>query len=280
MSIGQRAIEEDEETDSGLAELYSALGPFDTPEMYAEPYKVNCDFDVPYGAGNAIDRKTVYIDRILYQECMDNAFKATGLNPQQIIALWCIHEHTEICISFGDNPVDDYYPSHTRALAMEHESLMACLGRGNREGKVKKYEETIWPALVRAYHRDIKKPPRDLWCAPALDEPTPRDEEILERLSRLGVADARKRGKYETHYQPGPRFCKDCRYWDPKTLSQLHGDIASCKIVSGMVRQNRHCDMFKPATKPHPDARKGNDGKYYLPDAKRPGKYLRVEKAS
>ena len=278
MSVGQRGVGEEEELDSGPVELYTTLGSFDTPELFGEPYKVDTSHDIPYGGANSVDRKTIYIDRVLYQEVMDGTYKKTGLLPRQIIDLWIIHEHTEIVLSAGNNIVNSYYPAHTRALCMEHEALLAILGTSNREAKVRLYEETIWPGLVKCYHRDIKRPPKDLWCEPLLDDPEPRDEEILEALSKLGVSDARKRGKYEVHYQPGPRYCKDCRYWNPKALMQEHGKLAACKIVAGTVRDVMHCDYFKPATPPHPDAKKAKDGKWYLPDAKRPGKYLRVEK--
>lgn len=246
MSIGHRAIDQEELTDASVADLYRALGDRDTPELYEASYKVDTDHDISTGAANSVDRKTIYIDRTLYQECMDGAFKKTGLNPEQLIGLWCAHEHCEKAIVDGDNEVDGYYPAHTRALRLEHRHLLAILGSKNPNPKIVLYEETIWPALVRTYHRDTKKAPKDLWCAPLLDDPTPRDEEILEQLVRLGVKDASKRSKYETHYQPGPRYCKDCRHWDPKTLSQRGEELAACKVVNGLVRNYRHCDFFMP----------------------------------
>src|SRR6185437_3554037 len=100
MSIGHR-LAEDELTQASIAELYSALGNRDTPELYQRPYKLDTDHDCPAGGGNSLDRKTKYIDRILYQECMDGEFKASGLEPQQIMDRWLDHEHSEKCIADG-----------------------------------------------------------------------------------------------------------------------------------------------------------------------------------
>jgi hypothetical protein len=245
MSIGHRAFDQEELTDASVADLYRALGDRDTPELYEAAFNTDTAHDIPTGAANSIDRKTVYIDRILYQECMDGAFKETGLNPEQILGLWCTHEHCEKAIVDGDNEIDVYYPAHTRALRLEHRHLLAVLGPKNANAKIVKYEETLWPALVRVYHREVKKPPKDLWCGPLLDDPTPRDEEILEQMIRLGVKDANKRSKYEVHYIPGPTYCKDCRMWNPEFLSQRNNELAACTVVSGLVRNYRHCDFWK-----------------------------------
>lgn len=246
MSIGQRGVDEDELTESSIPELFAILGEKDTPRLYAQPFKVDFSHDVPMGGGNSVDRKTVYIDRGLYAECMDNEFKATGLTPAQILDRWCDHEHTEITINYGDNYVDTYIPAHERALRKEHEGVIAILGNENRNEKIRNYEETIWPGLLRAYHRPIKKPPLDLWCSPHLDDPGMRDEEILEAMRRLGVFDAGKRAKYETHYGAGTERCKSCAMFKPAKMSAESGQLAWCDSVSGMVRDNRWCELWLP----------------------------------
>lgn len=245
MSIGHRLADE-ELSESSIAELYSALGERDTPQLYERSYRVDNNFDVPSGAGNSIDRKTVYIDRTLYQEVMDNEFEKTELTPQQIIDNWIDHEHTEKCLVDGDNAVDNYLPGHRRSLRREHERVLVVLGKSNAKEKVRNYEAVIWPALLRCYHREIKRPPKDLWCAPWLDQPTERDQEILEEFRKLGVTDANKRAKYDVHYGYGPMNCVDCRMWKPDLVSQEHGQIAACSAVTGLVRDNRHCDLWMP----------------------------------
>jgi hypothetical protein len=180
---------------------------------------------------------------------MDGAFKKTGLEPDQIIERWLDHEHVEKCVIDGDNPVDSYEGGHRYALRKEHEGLLFILGPDNAMAKIKAYEAVIWPALVRCYKRDPKKVPLDLWCSPLLDAPEERDEEILKIMKRLGVKDASKMSKYSTHYGLSGRPCRDCTMWAPQQLSQEDGNLAMCTAVAGLVRENRHCDLFRPRKK-------------------------------
>lgn len=251
MSIGHRANAE-ELADTSVAELYKSLGERDTAKLFGQSYRIDTDHDCPTGAGNAIDRKTKYIDRVLYQEVMDGAFKASGLTPQQIIGRWLDHEHTEVCLADGDNGLDMYQPCHDRALRREHEGVLIILCPGSAAEAAKAiegYEAAIWPGLLRCYHRPIVNPPKDLWCGPLLDHPTERDEEILEACRKLGVVDAAKRSKYDVHYGYGERDCGDCHGWLPELVSQERGGLAGCRRVAGIVRQDRWCDLWNPKDK-------------------------------
>ncbi len=246
MTIGHR-WEQDELSDTSLYELYSQLGQRDTPKLYEQPYRVDTDHDIPTGAGNSLDRKTKYIDRVLYQEVMDGAFKATELTPQQIIGRWLDHEHTEICLSHGDNSVDTYVPCHDRALKREHEGILIILRPptpAEAMEALQRYEKTIWPGLVRCYHRPIVKPPKDFWCGPIVDDPTERDEEILETFRKFGVVDADKHSKLDVNYGFGEDRCDRCAGWFPELVSQEHGALAGCRRISGLVRADRWCGMW------------------------------------
>ena len=246
MTIGHR-LEADELSDTSVAELYAQLGAGDTPELYEQAYDINTEYDCPTGAGNSLDRKTVYFDRLLYQEVMDGEFKSTGLSPPQIIRRWCDHEHSEICLSYGDNCVDTYEPCHDRALKKEHLGVLDIrCPKDNADAKriLKEYEATIWPGLFRAYHRPVAKAPRDYWCGPLLDKPTDRDEEILATLRGLGVIDAAKYSKYEMRYGFGGKKCVDCTGWYPGLVSQERGQLAACYRISGLVRDSRWCEMW------------------------------------
>lgn len=245
MSIGHRLIDAYELTQASPEELYSILGAGDTPKLFGQPIKVDHQHDIPTGGGSSNDHKTIYIDRALWQEVMDGSFKASGLTSQQIIDRWIDHEHSEICIVVGDNPIDTYMPAHERALCFEHLGVIAILGRSGAEAKIRNYETTIWPGLVRCYHRPVIKPPKDLWIGPTLDDPTERDEEILAAYQRLGVVDAGKRSKRETHYGFAAHRCRACRHWATKAMSQESGQIAACEAVDGPVRADRGCDLFK-----------------------------------
>jgi hypothetical protein len=241
-------MEADELSDTTIYDLYSQLGQNDTPKLLEQPYRVDTEHDCPTGAGNSIDRKTIYIDRILYQEVMDGAFKKTELTPQQIIGRWLDHEHSEICLSHGDNGVDVYQPCHNRSLVREHEGVLTILRSSSPAAcrkAIENYEAVIWPGLVRCYHRPITKPPKDYWCGPLADHPTDRDEEILKRLTELGVIDAPKYSKYEVHYGFGEKKCEDCSGWFPGLISQEHGRLAGCHRINGLVREGRWCDMWR-----------------------------------
>ena len=280
MSIGNR-LEDEEILDISLRELYSALGDHDTPILFDQPYTVNTDYDISFGAGNSLDRKTKYIDRTLYRELMAGAFNASGLTPEQILGRWLDHEHCEVCIVDGDNPVDTYTPAHKRALRMEHVGVLAILGTQDAENKIKRYEATIWPGLESAYKRPVKSAPPDLWCGPLLEDIDERGEEILKELAGMGVADARKRSKFDTHYGFGSRPCEECRHWMPQVMVDEAGQLASCRVNCGLVRADRHCDFFMQAKERlfHPSqigARQAPDGEFYIPDTRRPGKYLQV----
>lgn len=244
MSIIQR-LEDDEIIDVGRYELYSILGEKDTPKLFDEPYTVDTDHDIPFGAGNSIDRRVKYVDRGLYKEVMDGEFAATGLDPQQIIDRWLDHEHTEKCIVDGDNGVDTYQPGHKRALSKEHEGVLAILGRDGAKRKIAHYETVIWPGLVRCYNRPIKNPPLDLWCGPILDDPEDKhDKDIIAQLLKLGVKDAGKRSKYEVHYGFGKSPCIECRHYNNEPLKKPQPDMAPCMVTAGLVRDDRHCDFW------------------------------------
>jgi len=243
VSINHR-IEEEELASKSLAETYRFLGEGDTPQLYQLGFKLNVDYDIATSAANSIDRKTVYVDRTLYEWIMDGECKVNNLRPRDIITAWMIHEHVEKCIVDGDNPIDQYAPAHQCALAKEHQ-FIKYLG-----ASVSKYEEAIWPAVVACYkNEDIKKVPKDLWVAPLLDDPSKRDEEILKRYAKMGVKDALKYPKAEVNYGITNHQCKDCSMWQPDKLSQMDRKIALCSAVGGLVRSERGCSLWRPKGK-------------------------------
>jgi hypothetical protein len=213
------------------AELYQMLGEADTASLYAGKVTLDTSHDVPYAGGVSVDGKTVYIDRMLYRDVMDGNVSVRGMTGRQVIQAFIEHEHTEWAIDCGDNPVDTYPAAHAFATAKE-ERFVKQIGV-NPE----RYEAAIRPALERCVKCDPANPPRDLWCGPYLDDPTPRDKELLRILRAKNVADAFKASKIDAGYGIGARECKDCRYFGG-------GELAQCEKVCGLVRANRQCKWW------------------------------------
>jgi hypothetical protein len=217
--------------EKGEAELFEMLGEGDTAKLYARKVTLDTSHDIPYGGGNSVDGKTVYIDRGLYRDVMDGKVAVRGMSPKQIIQAWVEHEHTEWAVDSGDNPVDAYLGAHGFAIAKEHNFVRML--RIDTE----RYEDCIAPALQRCQARDPENPPRDLWCGPYLDNPTSRDKELLRIFRAKGVVDAFKASKIEAEYGIGEHQCRDCKYFGG-------GELAPCEKVCGLVRANRHCDWW------------------------------------
>ena len=210
------------------AELYQMLGQGDTNELYARTVQLDTAHDLPYGGGNSVDGKTVYIDRALHRDLMDYRVGVRGMTARQIVRAIVEHEHTEWSVDAGDNPVDVYMAAHGFATAKE-EHFVKMLGV-NPE----RYEEALRPALVACLARDPKDPPKDLWCGPYLDNPTGRDKELIRLFRAKGVVDAFKASKIDAEYGVGATECKSCRHFGG-------GKMAPCERVCGIVRWNRQC---------------------------------------
>jgi hypothetical protein len=220
------------------AELYKMLGEGDTPDLYARSTKLDTSHTIPYAGGNSVDGKTVYIDDQLYREVMDGKVKVEGMTPDQLIQAWLEHEHTEWAVDSGDNPVDRYDAAHEFAEAKEDKFVVRQVGVPRA-----RYIEAIKPALERCARREPSNPPKDLWCAPYLDEPTPGDKEILAEFRKHGVVDAFKKSKVDVNYGIGQAQCRDCRHFS----GGMKGPVRPCELVSGLVRNDRHCDLWHRA---------------------------------
>jgi hypothetical protein len=223
------------------AELYKILGQGDTPQLYARKVKLDTSRSVPYGGGVSVDGKAVYIDELLYAEIMckrwvpqDQWVLVKGMSSDQIVQAVIEHEHTEWSVDSGDNPVDVYVAAHEFATAKE-ERFVKLLGVDPE-----RYEAAMRPALERCAKREPKNPPKDLWCGPYLDDPTPRDKEILRIFRAKGVIDAFKVSKIDVHYGVGARECRDCKMFGPES-----NEMRTCSLVCGLVRANRHCDRWE-----------------------------------
>ena len=214
------------------AELYRMLGEGDTSALYAMTITLDTSHDIPYAGGASVDGATIYIDRKLYREIMDGKVAVRGMSPRQIVQAFVEHEHTEKAVDDGDNPVDAYLGAHGFGTAKEHAFVRML------QVDPKRYEAAISDALDRCAKRGPDNPPRDLWCGPYLDDPTPRDREILRIFRVKSVADAFKASKLAAGYGVGAEKCEDCKYFSGGTLGP-------CEKVCGLVRWNRRCDWFE-----------------------------------
>jgi hypothetical protein len=214
------------------AELYRMLGEGDTSALYAKTITLDTGHDIPYAGGASVDGRTIYVDRKLYREIMDGKVAVRGMSPRQIIQAFVEHEHTEKAVDDGDNPVDAYLGAHGFGTAKEHAFVRML------QVDPRRYEAALSDALDRCAKRAPDDPPRDLWCGPYLDDPTPRDREILRIFRVKGVADAFKASKLAAGYGVGAEKCEDCKHFSGGTLGP-------CEKVCGLVRWNRRCDWFE-----------------------------------
>jgi hypothetical protein len=220
-----------------VAETFQILGEGDTPKLYGRTVTLDLSNDVPYTGGVSVDGMTVYIDRSAVAELKTNKTGVRGMSPRQVIAVWCEHEHAEKAAEDGDNPADAYLAVHGVATCKEEESVRLMGVNPDR------YEEAIKPLLLRTMARDPEDPPKDLWCGPYLDDPTPRDKELLRIFRAKGVLDAFKKSKVAMNYGMRGHECRKCvHFGDGKPV---HGDLAQCEVVCGLVRANRGCDAWK-----------------------------------
>lgn len=223
------------------AELYKMLGEGDTPRLYARPICLDTGHDIPYTGGNSVDGKTVYIDRRLFADVMSGQCAVRGLKPKQLIQAWIEHEHTEWAVDAGDNPVQTYPAAHEYATAKEDRLYDQILGEGAHD----RVEAAIRPWLEAVAARDPGKLPHDLWAGPYLDDPTPRDRELLRIMRSKGVVDASKLSKQSVDYGMGPQRCLNCSMFQGSADKR----IAPCDTVSGPVRAELWCKKWAPKGK-------------------------------
>lgn len=237
MSTGHLKFEE-----KPKAEMYEVLGERDTAKLYARKVLLDTSCDWAYAGGNSVDGRTVYVDRTLHQDVMAGRVAVQGMTAQQIIQAWIEHEHSEWAIDAGDNPVDAYLAAHGHAQAKEHDLIRQLGVNADR------YEDAIRPALKACIKRFIRlgtkaNPPRDVWCGPVLDSPDDDDKEIIRILRAKGVPDAFKKSKLEVRYGVGQSPCSACTMFGDGDMKS--GIIRQCEAVCGIVRANRHCDLWK-----------------------------------
>jgi hypothetical protein len=235
MSTGHRSGEE-----RTPAELKKILAQGDTQKLVDEHFTLDNRYDIPDLGGCSVDRETVYIDRTFAAAVRAGKVKVPHLSAQDILNAIATHEHVEACIVDGDNPIDLYHEAHEYATTAEHEHVCS-LG-----ADPERYEAALKEWIERAEHEDPTNPPRDLWCAPYLDEPDADDQRQLKMFRAKNVVDAFKVSKASVKYDKakGEDCCGECEHWMRNT-KQDAGHNAMCEGVSGLVRDTRWCTRFE-----------------------------------
>jgi hypothetical protein len=282
--------------------------------MWARPFRVDVTKQVPDTAGYNVLGTVYYLDKDFYAAVMSGQIKIPGMVPKAILQAILIHERTEKCLLDADNDVNDYLGdseeagAHEYATLAEHEFV-------RQFATPRVYEAALRQIIQHNEHKPLVIPPKDLDCEPHVDEMDSADKRALAEMRKLGVPDASKVSKVSVDYSrsTGEDRCVRCASW----MGQPTAELAPCKIVSGAVRTEWWCKKYElakhgdvqkdeagsapvqqgidqagaPAGTQAPqeqtedtadelpaDAMQGNDGEWYVPDPKRPGKFLMIQR--
>lgn len=250
-----------------LAVLHRMLTSSEGEQLMARFRRVDTAHDIPYLAGYDVDATTRFLDRDFVHALSDPAYAKqiigapidTGLSPQQTSECILRHEGVEKTILDSNAPFDLYdhhdspggWGAHEWATVAEHE-LVKHLG-----GDPARYEAGLKKIIDYCEHKTITKAPRDLACAPYLDDPDQNEKRIIKRFREMGLADAFKVSKETVDYSPATKSksCGQCSMWQ----GSRNVSLSHCSLVDGLVRADRRCSKFEPM--------EGNHGKENEPQA-------------
>jgi hypothetical protein len=225
--------------------------------MWARPFKVDTNHQVPDTAGYNVAGNVYYIDKDFFAVVTSGQLRIEKMPPKAIIAAILIHERTEKCLLDADNDVvtllgvdrvdyDGPHGAHEYATLAEHQFV-------RRFTTPRAYEAGLAQIIRFNEHKPITNPPKDLDCEPYLDEMEAADRRALTEMRRAGVDDADKVTKESVKYSraKGEDRCVRCKNWMGSTTAEL----APCKGVAGAVRTEFWCTRYELRTaqqKPQP----------------------------
>lgn len=228
-------------------ELNRMLKTGDAPVLMRRWSKLDLDHDMAYLAGYNVEGTTRYADRDFVRALYDPAYAEqiigkpiiTGLTPDDTLECVLWHEAIEKVLLDADNPIDDYAAAHEFATAGEHDKVR------QKGGTPARYERGLKAIIAWCEAKPLKSVPRDLACAPMLDDGDASTARILKALRKLDVDDAFKAAKESVDYgkSSGDDQCQRCARW----LSADRTALSPCQKVEGLVRPDRWCDEFKGA---------------------------------
>ncbi len=206
--------------------------------------RVDTDHDIPDLAGYNVPGTVRFVDRDAYHAIMDPGYAEhigvepidTGLSPQDTIACILEHEADEKVLLDADNDIDTYLAAHEYATVGENRKVIA------RGSTPLRYNRGLAKLIKFCATKPLSKVPRDLACAPMLDDPDKNDLRVIKSLQRLGAIDAFKKSKGSLDYSrsTGLDRCGGCSNWMGHPVLEL----APCKIVDGLARVDRWCRAY------------------------------------
>jgi HK97 family phage prohead protease len=225
-----------------VAQYYRVAGSGDTADFLAESYEIDETHDVADAGGVSVDRRTVFVDATLAKDIRSGKVVVPGMTPEQIIRQIARHEHDEISVLDGDNPVDVYDAAHE--FGNVGEAIGVCAVIGSEDPYNAALADPVAACSVRFLaNAETVNPPSTLWCGPHLDESDEDDTAILRILRAKDVADAFKASKKMLHYGVGDNECQTCVHF-ARIADRDGGVLGLCDIVCGLVRWDRHCDAW------------------------------------
>jgi hypothetical protein len=236
-----------------LARLHRLLTSGGAPALMRRWQKLDIEHDIPYLLGYNVQGTTAYADRDYINALYDPQYAQqiiggpvnTGLSPVDTLECTVEHEHVEKVILDADNPVDFYdhddepdgWGAHEYATIAEHQKVI------QKGGHPAVYERGLSKIIDFCEHKHLEKVPLDLSCSPYLDDPDANEERIIKRMQELGVGDAFKVSKYDVDYGPvhSADRCSTCANWQ----GLRDRDLAVCRLIAGLVRDDRWCKKFE-----------------------------------
>jgi hypothetical protein len=207
--------------------LQIALLPQIARQLIAAPVIIE-DFDCPNLGGSSTQSLIrIFVDRTIAKA--RPTLKRTKLRYEQWRSSIALHEQFEVILhqllglqydapGFKEiGPIRIPNSAHGFATGLEHWYVAEQL-----HADPALYEKDLAEFIDESEVEDITEPPPDLACFPYVEAPDARDVLILQRLAKLGVADAMHHPVKLSHeavgYGPGhgKEFCRTCEHSDHK----------------------------------------------------------------
>jgi len=230
------------------AELRKLMDEPDFRRCWNRPFRVDDTKHVFDTAGYNVRGNIYYRDADFVRAVRDgewrnpltggvHTMRVPGMSAEQILDAILRHERIEKCLLDADNNIKLYPDAHEFATVGEHDAVP--------DPKV--YEAILRPIIHYNENKTLTSVPRDLSCAPMLDDPDFLDRRGLAQMRAAGNPDAAKVSKETEHYRmgAGQKRCENCIHY----LVQPPPWNPQCEVVDGTLLHEWVCNSFQAATK-------------------------------